>query len=112
MLGDEKDNLRIIRVHRLLLPLSPSPPKTGSLNYYFSVQKVPFRRYSDSIKNIRGAEVLQNEVSDDSVHFFRFGSRKLPTRANYKSQTRHSTDPFYDGPVAMLIPYSSTKSDK
>jgi hypothetical protein len=46
---------------------------------------------------------LQNEVSDDSVHFFRFGSRKLPTRANYKSQTRHSTDPFYDGPVDIAF---------
>ena len=79
--------------------ISPSPPKTGSLNYYFSVQKVPFRRYCVSIKNIRGAEVLKNEVSDDSVHIFRFGSRILPTRVNYKSQTRHSTDPFYDGPV-------------
>jgi hypothetical protein len=84
--------------------ISPSPPKTGSLSYYFSVQKVPFSRYSDSIKNIRGAEVLQNEVSDDSVHIFRFGSRILPTRVNYKSQTRHATDPFYDGPVDICIP--------
>jgi hypothetical protein len=30
-----------------------------------------------------------------SVHIFRFGSRIIPTRVNYKSQTRHATDPFY-----------------
>ena len=88
---------------KISVRISPSPPKTGSLNYYFSVQKVPFRRYSDSFKNIWGAEVLQNEVSDDSVHIFRFGSRILPTRVNYKSQTRHATDPFYDGPVDIYI---------
>jgi hypothetical protein len=48
---------------------------------------------------------LQNEVSDDSVHIFRFGSRILPTRVNYKSQTRHATDPFYDGPVVIKRSY-------
>jgi hypothetical protein len=91
--------------------ISPSPPKTGSLkflNYYFSVQKVPFCRYSDSFKNIWGRRFCKTKFQ---MILFTF-SGSVPVYYSYRPRIPDNIGLCTGKDIVSYLPLSSPPTQK